>query len=583
MPQDLNFNANLRINTQFDDAAITKGLQEIRKKMGNLTTDQTIFKGVDKEFVRLQNLLTTLKNQEKDVTTPAGLNAYQKTLERVRLSAQRIGSDLADIANTNAQAFDYKDIQQLNTRLQTLNTNLDNTNNEIEQIKSEMNNQLSGLGFNEEEAQRYFQIIENGGNAIQATTDIMNERVQQVQSYLDQYNELISKAQNVKINAKDQVDNKGNFHTKTEAENFVRTTARDTIYSSLTAEVRDYHEVVQQVQRSLEQQGVQLYENSRVYDQIGSIYDELITQQTALLRGTADSANSVTAIANDIENYYNGLPNATSAIENLAPSLQQAQQEASSLENEINSTTQQLNELQNQRPLENLGEDIANATNEVNNLVDSQERSVDAQREQNTQQNNLNSAFDKFAEAAKYILSIGNAWRQLNQIIRQTFQDVQKLDQAFASIAMVTDYSVDDLWSQYDNYSDIANRLGQTTEGAIKSSALFYQQGLDTAEALSLTENTLKMATLAGEDYTTATTQMTAALRGFHMEMEEGSRITDVYSELAANAAADVQGIAYAMSKTASIANNAGMSFEATSAFITNMIETTQEAPENIG
>jgi TP901 family phage tail tape measure protein len=76
---------------------------------------------------------------------------------------------------------------------------------------------------------------------------------------------------------------------------------------------------------------------------------------------------------------------------------------------------------------------------------------------------------------------------------------------------------------------------------------------------------------------------MTAALRGFHMEMEEGSRVTDVYSELAAHAAADVNGIAYAMSKTASIASSAGMDFETTAAFITNMIETTQEAPENIG
>jgi hypothetical protein len=36
------------------------------------------------------------------------------------------------------------------------------------------------------------------------------------------------------------------------------------------------------------------------------------------------------------------------------------------------------------------------------------------------------------------------------------------------------------------------------------------------------------------------------------------------------------------MSKTASIAANAGMDFETTSAFITQMIETTQEAPENI-
>jgi TP901 family phage tail tape measure protein len=37
------------------------------------------------------------------------------------------------------------------------------------------------------------------------------------------------------------------------------------------------------------------------------------------------------------------------------------------------------------------------------------------------------------------------------------------------------------------------------------------------------------------------------------------------------------------MSKTASIAANAGMSFETTSALLAQMIETTQEAPENIG
>ena len=67
-------------------------------------------------------------------------------------------------------------------------------------------------------------------------------------------------------------------------------------------------------------------------------------------------------------------------------------------------------------------------------------------------------------------------------------------------------------------------------------------------------------------------------LRGFHMEMTEGERITDVYSELAAKAAADVDGIAYAMSKTSSIASSAGMEFENTAAMLTTMIEATQEA-----
>jgi TP901 family phage tail tape measure protein len=63
---------------------------------------------------------------------------------------------------------------------------------------------------------------------------------------------------------------------------------------------------------------------------------------------------------------------------------------------------------------------------------------------------------------------------------------------------------------------------------------------------------------------------MTAALRGFNMELNEASatRINDVYSELAAITAADTNEIATAMTKTASIASNANMEFETTAALL---------------
>ena len=91
----------------------------------------------------------------------------------------------------------------------------------------------------------------------------------------------------------------------------------------------------------------------------------------------------------------------------------------------------------------------------------------------------------------------------------------------------------------------------------------------------------MKLATLAGENYKTATEEMTSAVRGFNMEMTEGAHVTDVYSTLAAGAAASVNDIAQAMARTASIANSAGSSFENTSAFLTKVIETTQESAEN--
>jgi hypothetical protein len=66
----------------------------------------------------------------------------------------------------------------------------------------------------------------------------------------------------------------------------------------------------------------------------------------------------------------------------------------------------------------------------------------------------------------------------------------------------------------------MANRLGQSTQSVVEASGLYYQQGLKTNEVLKLTEETMKLATLAGLDFKEATSQMTAALRAFHMDMD---------------------------------------------------------------
>ena len=73
---------------------------------------------------------------------------------------------------------------------------------------------------------------------------------------------------------------------------------------------------------------------------------------------------------------------------------------------------------------------------------------------------------------------------------------------------------------------------------------------------------------------------MTAALRGFKLEMSEASRVNDVFSALAAESAVDTDELSYALTKTASLAQSAGMELETTSAFLSQMIETTREAPE---
>lgn len=108
---------------------------------------------------------------------------------------------------------------------------------------------------------------------------------------------------------------------------------------------------------------------------------------------------------------------------------------------------------------------------------------------------------------------------------------------------------------------------------------------LNTNQAFAMGTETLKLARIANLDYAKSTDLMTSAVRGFNMELNESSaqRVADVYASLAAKSASNVQELATAMSKTASLAHNVGMEFETTATFLAKGIEATREPAETIG
>ena len=197
----------------------------------------------------------------------------------------------------------------------------------------------------------------------------------------------------------------------------------------------------------------------------------------------------------------------------------------------------------------------------------------------------FNRELDMMQNRIQYFFGLNNSIQLLKRGLREAYNTVKELDSAMTETAVVTDYTVSDMWNQLPLYTETANQLGATTLGAYQTMTLFYQQGLKTNAAFQLGTETMKMARIANMEYATATDMMTAALRGFNMALNETSakRINDVYSELAAITAADTEEIATAMTKTASIANSANMEFETTAAFLSQIIETTREAPETAG
>ena len=185
----------------------------------------------------------------------------------------------------------------------------------------------------------------------------------------------------------------------------------------------------------------------------------------------------------------------------------------------------------------------------------------------------------------QYFFGLANALNLVKRAVRSAFNTVKELDAAMTETAVVTDYTIKDMWKQLPEYTKRANQLGVTTKAAYESATLYYQQGLNTEQAAALSTETLKMARIAGLDAADATDRMTNALRGFNMELNatQAQRVDDVYSQLAAMSASNVDEISTAMTKVASLANNANMEFETTAAFLAQIIETTRESAETAG
>ena len=213
------------------------------------------------------------------------------------------------------------------------------------------------------------------------------------------------------------------------------------------------------------------------------------------------------------------------------------------------------------------------------------ERVTDVLKKQHAEEFNFNREAQNIDRQIQSYFGLSQMIRKVGNIAKDAFSTVKELDKAMTQTAVVTNFSVGDMWDMLPTYTAQANQLGSTIKDVYEAATLYYQQGLNTNQAMGLANETLKMARIAGLDAAEATNMMTAALRGFNMEINQMSaqKVNDIYSELAAITASDTKEIGSAMERTASIANSANMDFATTSAFLAQMIETTREAPENLG
>ena len=196
----------------------------------------------------------------------------------------------------------------------------------------------------------------------------------------------------------------------------------------------------------------------------------------------------------------------------------------------------------------------------------------------------IDKIFVTFSNTFRWGL-ISSFFSQFMNAIHSSVQYAKDLDDSLTQIMLVTDYSRDSMNEYARAANEAAKAVGQTTVGMTNASLIFAQQGYDLDQSQQLATLSAKLANASQQDTAATSDQITAYMNAYGLQdsMDELVQAMDNWAKIANISAADVEEIALASQRAASMANAVGVSGEALAAQIATIESVTREAPEQIG
>jgi TP901 family phage tail tape measure protein len=197
----------------------------------------------------------------------------------------------------------------------------------------------------------------------------------------------------------------------------------------------------------------------------------------------------------------------------------------------------------------------------------------------NTQKKSKKSLLEKIFA----LFTFQKVMQFVNRTVRDAVKTIKDLDKAITDMALVTTLSREEAWKLVGAMQSLATQTGLATSQIAGVIVQFIRQGRSVADAFELAEVAAKSAKVAGIDANEAVNYLTAAVNGFGLAANGAEMIADKFAAIAAKSASSFEELALAMSKVAPTAKSAGVSVDFMMGVIAKGIETTREAPENIG
>ena len=559
---------NITFNAEMETNQIQQAVSEIKKEFEKVSFPEATSKRLLKDLQDLEEELQTLRATSSKIETFGDLEDSEKSLNK----AKKLLNDLVASLTSIDQAGDFEKLipKDFVDKIKAANKAYSDFNKETKNSLTNFNKTKKGLKELIEAHEELAKIQGTDGskekarNRVNEISQELSDESKELDKLLKQQRDLnyIRNKKASKKTSQEEIDEaQEQYDEVTKAISEQQLKIKD-----LNSTFKGYQNTLNKITRAEAEYTSRIEANGSAYKEYGETVEDLKRSLVALSDKGA-SPEQIKKLSDTLkaidEDSFKDLKDDLSNIEELLGNMSVS-------------------------AAEEVGEAIKNVTSNLNNAeeeADGLSKKLGGSKGAAEAAQKLKDEIGAVKNQMLDFFSIGNAIRIFEKAVDRAFQSVKELDAAMTETAVVTDFSVGDMWEALPEYASIARELGTTTLDVYEATTLLYQQGLQTNEVMEAGTEILKFARIAGLDAADATNFMTAAIRGFNMEMNEVNtkRVNDVYSELAAITASDTEQISVAVSKTASLAKNAGMELETTAAMLAQVIETTQEAPETAG
>ena len=306
--------------------------------------------------------------------------------------------------------------------------------------------------------------------------------------------------------------------------------------------------------------------------------DSLDAAGKAKLQDYADRAAAVDALSFKIEEHTKQINTLNLETEEETRKIEELRVARDNLEKQYGSSNPKVVEA-----IENLKK-TKQGTKEWDDAIKNLVVQLKVQKAESEESNTTVKKFtDNVKDSIKNLFGYAAVFATVKRVVRQSIQVIKDLDKSFTEIAMVTTYTNKEVWKMKDAFNELATSTGLTITEVGKLSVEFFRQGRSLSETMKLVEAAGIAARLAGISTTESVRFLTSAINGYQLAADQAMAVSDKFAALAASSASSYEELATALSKVAAQAYSAGVSMDNMMGFIAKAIETTREAPENIG